>query len=53
MKNEASASPGRLSNATPANLKKLAQALNCEISDLMPPEPTTDSPDTDTEAGAA
>ncbi|MGW5477612.1 helix-turn-helix domain-containing protein [Streptomyces sp. NPDC004008] len=37
--------------ASPRVLKRLAQALDCEIVDLMPPEPSAD--DTDTEAGAA
>lgn len=36
-------------NASPRVLKRLAKALNCEVSDLMPPDETR----TDTEAGAA
>lgn len=35
-----------INNASPRVLKQLAEALGCEIADLMPPEP-------DTEAGAA
>lgn len=42
-----------LSNAHPGNLKKLAEALNCETADLMPPEPGTNTTGPDTEAGAA
>jgi transcriptional regulator with XRE-family HTH domain len=30
-----------LNNASPRVLKQLAEALNCEIADLMPPEPDT------------
>lgn len=42
-----------LSNAAPGNLKRLAEALNCEIADLMPPEPDMGNAGTETEAGAA
>lgn len=40
-----------LSNALPGNLKRLAEALDCKIVDLMPPEPNTGNADTDAEAG--
>lgn len=39
--------------ASPRVLKRLAEALDCTVADLMPPEPGTTGPDTDTEAGAA
>jgi transcriptional regulator with XRE-family HTH domain len=34
-----------LSSALPGKLKKLAEALDCEIADLMPPEPGTTAGD--------
>lgn len=40
-------------NASPRVLKRLAKALNCQVADLMPPEPDTDTPDPDDQAGAA
>lgn len=36
--------------ASPRVLKRLSEALDCEVGDLMPPEPDTTP---DTEAGAA
>ncbi|MEU8968061.1 helix-turn-helix transcriptional regulator [Streptomyces monashensis] len=39
-------------SASPRVLKRLAKALNCKVSDLLPPEPETTT-DTDSEAGAA
>ena len=40
-------------NASPRVLKRLANALNCEVADLLPPESGTDSPDEGQQAGAA
>ncbi|MEV6833570.1 helix-turn-helix transcriptional regulator [Streptomyces sp. NPDC051133] len=37
-------------NASPRVLQRLAKALNCDVSDLMPPEPDTTA---DAQAGAA
>ena len=39
-------------SASPRVLKRLSEALDCQIGDLMPPEPETPA-DTDAEAGAA